>query len=60
MTAITKDFRLNADKRKSLVKIYEDYIRNSDNKMRKVYDQAKENFNNLYPKTWELIEKIVR
>ena len=28
MTAITKDFRLNADKRKSLVNIYEDYIRN--------------------------------
>lgn len=60
MTAITKDFRLNADKRKSLVAIYEDHIRNGENKMRKAYDQAKENFNNLYPKTWELIEKIVR
>ena len=60
MTAITKDFRLNAQKRKSLVKIYEDYIRNSDNKMRRAYHQAKENFDNLYPKTWELIEKIVR
>ena len=60
MTAITKDFRLNAQKRKSLVKIYEDYIRNSDNKMRRAYHQARENFDNLYPKTWELIEKIVR
>ena len=60
MTAITKDYRLNADKRKSLVRIYEDYIRNSENKMRRAYNQAKENFNNLFPKTWELIEKVVR
>jgi hypothetical protein len=60
MTAITKDFRLNADKRKSLVKIYEDYIRNSDNKMRRAYLKAVVTFDNLYPKTWELIEKIVR
>jgi len=60
MTAITKDYRLNADKRKSLVRIYEDFIRNSENKMRRAYNQAKENFNNLYPKTWELIEKVVR
>jgi len=60
MTAITKDYRLNADKRKSLVRIYEDFIRNSENKMRKAYLKAKENFDNLYPKTWELIEKVVR
>ena len=60
MTAITKDYRLNADKRKSLVRIYEDFIRNSENKMRRAYNQAKENFDNLYPKTWELIEKVVR
>lgn len=60
MTAITKDFRLNAQKRKSLVAIYEDHIRNGENKMRKAYLKAVENFDNLLPKTWELIEKVVR
>ena len=60
MTAITKDFRLNADKRKSLVNLYEDYIRNQKTKVRLAYDKAKENFDNLFPKTWELIENIVR
>jgi len=60
MTAITKDARLNADKRKSLVAIYEDYIRNQKTKVRIAYDKAKENFDNLFPKTWELIENVVR
>ena len=60
MTAITKDFRLNADKRKSLVAIYESHTRNSENKMRKAYRKAVENFDNLHSKTWELIEKVVR
>jgi len=60
MTTVTKDFRLNAQKRKSLVEIYESHIRNSENKMRKAYNKARENFDNLYPKTWELIEKVVR
>jgi len=60
MTAITKDFRLNADKRKSLVSIYEDYIRNQKTKVRLAYDKAKDNFDNLFPKTWELVENIVR
>lgn len=60
MTAITKDARLNADKRKSLVNIYEDYIRNQKTKVRIAYDKAKENFDNLFPKTWELIENVVR
>ena len=60
MTAITKDIRLNADKRKSLVAIYEDHIRNQKNKVRIAYDKAKENFDNLFPKTWELIENVVR
>ena len=43
MTAITKDARLNADKRKSLVAIYEDHIRNQKTKVRIAYDKAKEN-----------------
>ena len=61
MTAITKnDFRLNADKRKSLVNIYEDYIRNQKTKVRLAYDKAKDNFDYLFPKTWELVENIVR
>jgi len=61
MTAIKNDFRLNAQKRKSLLSIYEDFIRNEeDNDETKAWKQAKENFDNLQPKTWELIEKVVR
>jgi hypothetical protein len=60
MTAITKDFRLNADKRKSIENVYENYLLTQTNKARKTYDEAKAKFDDLYPKVWELITKVVR
>ena len=60
MTIQTKDFRLNAQKRKSLVSHYEDHLRNKRTRVRMAYDEAKENFVELQPKIWELITKIVR
>ena len=44
MTAITKDFRLNADKRKSIENVYENYLLTQTNKARKTYDKAKAKF----------------
>ena len=60
MTAITKDFRLNADKRKSIENVYENYLLTQSNKARQTYDNAKAKFDDLYPKVWELITKVVR
>ena len=60
MTAITKDFRLNADKRKSIENVYENYLLTQSNKARKTYDTAKARFDALYPKVWELITNVVR
>jgi len=60
MTAITKDFRLNADKRKSIENVYENYLLTQTNKARKTYDTAKARFDALYPKVWELITSVVR
>jgi len=60
MTAITKDFRLNADKRKSIESVYENYLITQSNKARQTYDKAKAKFDDLYPKIWELITKVVR
>ena len=60
MQTQTKDFRLNAQKRKSLVSHYEDHLRNKRTRVRMAYDEAKENFVELQPKIWELITKIVR
>jgi hypothetical protein len=60
MTAITKDFRLNADKRKSIENVYENFLLTQTNKARKTYDEAKAKFDDLYPKVWELITKVVR
>jgi len=60
MTAITKDFRLNADKRKSIENVYENYLLTQTNKARKTYDTAKARFDALYPKVWELITNVVR
>ena len=60
MTAITKDFRLNADKRKSIENVYENYLLTQTNKARKTYDEAKAKFDDLYPKVWELITQVVR
>ena len=60
MTAITKDFRLNADKRKSIENVYENFLLTQNNKVRQTYDEAKAKFDDLYPKVWELITKVVR
>ena len=60
MTAITKDFRLNADKRKSIENVYENFLLSQNNKARKTYDEAKAKFDEMYPKVWELITKVVR
>jgi hypothetical protein len=60
MTAITKDFRLNADKRKSIENVYENYLLTQNNKPRQTYDKAKAKFDEMYPKVWELITKVVR
>ena len=60
MTAITKDFRLNADKRKSIESVYENFLITQPNKARQTYDKAKAKFDDLYPKIWELITKVVR
>lgn len=60
MTAITKDFRLNADKRKSIENVYENYLLTQTNKARQTYDKAKAKFDTMYPKVWELITNVVR
>jgi len=60
MTAITKDFRLNADKRKSIESVYENFLLTQTNKARQTYDKAKAKFDDLYPKIWELITNVVR
>ena len=60
MTAITKDFRLNADKRKSIESVYENFLITQPNKARQTYDEAKAKFDEMYPKVWELITKVVR
>ena len=60
MQTQTKDFRLNANKRKSLVSHYEDHLRNKKSKVRIAYDKARENFVELQPKIWELITQVVR
>jgi hypothetical protein len=60
MTAITKDIRLNAEKRKTLVQHYENHLRNSDNKFRKAMIEAKENYDNMKDKIFELAHNVVR
>ena len=60
MTAITKDFRLNADKRKSIESVYENFLLTQPNKVRQTYDKAKAKFDDLYPKVWELVTQVVR
>jgi hypothetical protein len=40
--------------------VYENYLLTQTNKARKTYDEAKAKFDDLYPKVWELITKVVR
>ena len=60
MSTITKDIRLNADKRKSIVNVYENFLLTQSNKARKTYDEAKAKFDDMYPKIWELVKQVVR
>jgi hypothetical protein len=60
MQTQNKDFRLNADKRKSIENVYENYLLTQTNKPRQTYDKAKAKFDEMYPKVWELITKVVR
>tara|TARA_R100000329_G_scaffold150426_1_gene143327 strand:+ start:713 stop:1678 length:966 start_codon:yes stop_codon:yes gene_type:complete len=60
MQTQTKDFRLNADKRKSIENVYENFLLTQNNKVRQTYDKAKAKFDEMYPKVWELITKVVR
>lgn len=60
MTIQTKDFRLNASKRKSIENVYENYLLSQNNKARQTYDKAKAKFDDLYPKIWALITDVVR
>ena len=60
MQTQTKDFRLNADKRKSIENVYENYLLAQNNKPRQTYDKAKAKFDDLYPKIWALITDVVR
>ena len=60
MTAITKDIRLNAEKRKTLVKHYENHLRNSDNKFRKAMIEAKQSYDNIKDDVFKLAHTVVR
>ena len=55
-----QDIRLNADKRKTLVQHYETHLRNSDNKFRKAMIEAKQNYDNMKDKVFELAHTVVR
>lgn len=57
---MSTDIRLNADKRKTLVQHYENSLRNSDNKFRKAMIEAKENYDNMKDKVFELAHTVVR
>ena len=60
MQTQTKDFRLNANKRKSIENVYENFLLTQNNKSRQTYDKAKAKFDDLYPKIWALITDVVR
>jgi hypothetical protein len=57
----TKDIRLNAEKRKTLVQHYENYLRSdTSNKFRKAMIEAKQTYDEMKPKVFELAHQIVR
>ena len=58
---MTQDIRLNAEKRKALVQHYENYLRDDvSNKFRKAMIKAKETYDEMKPKVFELAHKVVR
>jgi len=58
---MTQDIRLNAEKRKALVQHYENHLRSDvSNKFRKAMIEAKQTYDDLVPKVFELAHKVVR
>jgi hypothetical protein len=58
---MTQDIRLNAEKRKALVQHYENYLRSDvSNKFRKAMIKAKETYDEMKPKVFELAHQVVR
>jgi len=57
---MSKDIRLNADKRKTLVRHYENHLRNSDNKFRKAMIEAKEKYDTMKDDVFKLAHTVVR
>ena len=57
----TKDIRLNAEKRKTLVQHYENHLRSDvSNKFRKSMIEAKKTYDEMKPKVFELAHQVVR
>jgi hypothetical protein len=57
----TKDIRLNAEKRKTLVQHYENHLRSdTSNKFRKAMIEAKQTYDEMKPKVFELAHQVVR
>ena len=57
----TKDIRLNAEKRKTLVQHYENHLRSDvSNKFRKSMIEAKKTYDEMKPKIFELAHQVVR
>lgn len=57
----TQDTRLNAEKRKALVQHYENHLRNdTNNKFRKAMIEAKQKYDEMKPKVFELAHQVVR
>jgi len=58
---MTQDIRLNAEKRKTLVQHYENHLRNDvSNKFRNSMIEAKETYDEMKPKVFELAHQVVR
>ena len=57
----TKDIRLNAEKRKTLVQHYENHLRSDvSNKFRKAMIKAKQTYDEMKPKVFDLAHQVVR
>jgi len=58
---MTQEIRLNAEKRKALVQHYENHLRSDvSNKFRKAMIKAKETYDEMKPKIFELAHQVVR
>ena len=55
-----KRIRLNADKRKSIGNVFQNWWEREDNPIKQKYNQAIENFNLVRPKVYTMVNEIVR